>query len=43
LIDSADPVEASLAGAPELKAAMTAAGVVGAPDISFVTGGAWTS
>jgi hypothetical protein len=30
-------------GAAELKAVMKAAGVVGAPEVSFVTGGAWTN
>jgi hypothetical protein len=33
----------AFAGAPELKTVMKAAGVVGAPDISFVTGGTWTN
>lgn len=33
----------TFAGAPELKAVMKAAGVIGAPDISFVNGSAWTN
>lgn len=40
--ESVDSLRA-FAGRPELKAVMKAAGVVGAPDISFVTGGAWTN
>jgi len=40
--ESLDALRA-FAGAAELKAVMKAAGVVGAPEISFVTGGAWTS
>ena len=31
----------AFAAAPELKAVMAAAGVVGAPDLSFVHGGEW--
>jgi len=31
----------TFAAAPELKAVMKAAGVLGAPDITFVTGGVW--
>jgi quinol monooxygenase YgiN len=33
----------AFAATPDLKAAMAAAGVVGAPDLSFVHGGAWQS
>ena len=40
--ESVDSLRA-FASRPELKAVMTAAGVIGAPDISFVTGGAWTN
>ena len=40
--ESVDSLRA-FAGRPELKAVMQAAGVIGAPDISFVTGGAWTN
>jgi hypothetical protein len=38
--ESVDELRA-FAERPELKAAMKAAGVLGAPDISFVTGGVW--
>jgi hypothetical protein len=40
--ESVDSLRA-FAGRAELKAVMQAAGVVGAPDIGFVTGGAWTN
>jgi hypothetical protein len=40
--ESVDALRA-FAGRPELKAVMKEAGVVGAPDINFVTGGAWTN
>ena len=40
--ESVDSLRA-FASRPELKAVMTAAGVIGAPDISFVMGGAWTN
>ncbi len=41
----AESVEAlrAFAAAPDLKAVMAAAGVLGAPDLSFVYGGAWQS